>query len=111
MKRFLVFCSIFLWAFQMNAQDMKPPVVAPFEKLDTYCVNDWWNHAAKMKSDPKRIIDVDVPRDEVICFGIYTVQNGVMKMTAQLFPLYPQETREVRLELKQKGEWKKVATE
>jgi hypothetical protein len=34
-----------------------------------------------------------------------------MKMTAQLFPLYPQESREVHLELMQDGKWKRVATE
>ncbi|MDX1285010.1 MAG: hypothetical protein R3182_08365, partial [Draconibacterium sp.] len=93
------------------AQQGEPPVKAPFEKLDLYCVNDWWIHAEKMKDNPKRIVDVDVPRDEVICFGMYTVQNGVMKMTAQLFPLYPKESREVSLELKQNGSWKKVDTE
>jgi hypothetical protein len=50
-----------------------------------------------------------VPRDQAICFGIYTTQNKVMKMTAQLFPLYPSETREVRLELKKNGKWNEVA--
>lgn len=89
----------------------EPPVKAPFEKLDLYCVNDWWVHAEEMKNNPKRIIDVDVPRDEVICFGMYTVQNNVMKMTAQLFPLYPDESREVILELKKDGKWQKAAAE
>jgi len=84
-------------------------VKAPFEKLDLYCVNDWWNHAKAIKKDPVRIIDVDVPRDQVICFGIYTTQNKVLKMTAQLFPLYPDETREVRLELKKNGKWEEAA--
>jgi len=95
--------------FSLSAEPMNPPVKAPFEDLDTYCVNDWWNHAKKIKNDPKKIIDVDVPRDEVLCFGIYTTQNKTLKMTAQLFPLYPQETREVRLELKQEGIWKEVS--
>ena len=84
---------------------------APFDDLDTYCVNDWWNHAEKVKNNPESIIDVDVPRDEVICFGIYTTQNNVMKMTAQLFPLYPKESRDVRLELLKDGLWKLVSTQ
>jgi hypothetical protein len=92
-----------------NAQIGEPPVKAPFEKIDTYCINDWWNHAKLVKNDPKKIIDVDVPRDQVICFGIYTTQNKVMKMTAQLFPLYPKETRDVRLELKKNGKWEEAA--
>jgi len=94
-----------------KAQSEEPPVKAPFEKLDLYCVNDWWNHARQVKNSPDIILDVDVPRDRVICFGIYTTQNKVMKMTAQLFPLYPNETREVRLELKKNGKWEEAAKE
>jgi len=109
--RFSFLITGLLFVLNGSAQKGEPPVKAPFEKLDLYCVNDWWVHAEKMKNNPKRIIDVDVPRDEVICFGMYTVQDGVMKMTAQLFPLYPKESREVVLELYQNGKWKKVATE
>ena len=29
----------------------------------------------------------EVPRDKVICFALYTVQNNVLKLTAQLYPL------------------------
>jgi hypothetical protein len=97
----LLSCSI----LTINAQIGEPPVKAPFNKLDLYCVNDWWNHAKLVKNNPNKIIDVDVPRDQVICFGIYTTQNKVLKMTAQLFPLYPNETREVRLELKLNSKW------
>jgi hypothetical protein len=81
----------------------QPPVRAPFEKLDSLCVNDWWNHK------PSKIIETRVPRDEVVAFGIYTVHGGSLKMTAQLFPLYPKETRTVRLELLRDGEWREEA--
>ncbi len=107
---FIIVLSVFYF-FPVMAQHGEPPVKAPFGKLDLYCVNDWWTHAAEIKDNPKKIIDVDVPRDEVICFGMYTAQDGVMKMTAQFFPLYPKESREVSLELKQNGKWKKVVTE
>lgn len=80
-----------------------PPVPAPFEKLDTLCVNDWWE---RERSD---IIALRVPREEVLAFGLYTVQGGVLKLSAQLFPLYPEETREVRLELLRDGAWDEVA--
>lgn len=93
------------------AQDLKVPKTAPFQKLDTYCVNDWWNHAEKVRENPKKIIEVDVPRDQVICFGIYTVHDEILKLSAQLFPLYPDESRDVDLELMIDGEWKKIATE
>ena len=111
MKTFLItVLASFSFIFS-NCQVGEPPVKAPFENIDTYAVNDWWNHAKEVKNSPDLIIDLDVPRDEVICFGIYTTQNKVMKMTAQLFPLYPKETREVRLELKQNGEWQEIAIE
>lgn len=87
----------------LHAQDRQPPVQAPFEKLDTLCVNDWWNRK------PSPIVDLRVPRDQVIAFGIYTVQDRVLKLSAQLFPLYPDESREVRLELARAGEWQEVA--
>jgi hypothetical protein len=82
----------------------EPPVRAPFEKgEDSLCVNDWWNR------DTSPIIDLKVPRDQVVCFGIYTVHDRVLKLSAQLYPLYPEETREVRLEVKRDGEWKEIA--
>ncbi len=51
----------------------------------------------------------EVSRDKVICFALYTVQNNVMKLTAQLYPLKPSEDRNVRLEIKQDGKWKQIA--
>jgi len=83
---------------------MEPPVTAPFQGLDTICTNDWWNRA------PNPIHDVKVDRDRVIAFGLYTVSKGTLKLSAQLYPLYPDETREVRLEVKKVGRWNKIAT-
>ncbi len=80
----------------------EPPVKAPFTRLDGICTNDWWN------KKPNGIVDVKVKRSEVVAFGIYTLHNKVLKLSAQLFPLYPKETREVRLEIKTKGKWKEI---
>jgi PhoD-like phosphatase len=77
----------------------EPPVRAPFERLDSLCTNDWWNR------EPSPIVETRVPRDEVIAFGIYTTSAGSLKLSAQLFPLYPDESRTVRLELLRGGEW------
>ncbi len=85
-------------------QDMVPPVPAPFTGLDTICTNDWWNRA------PNPIHNVKVKRDQVIAFGLYTVANGTLKLSAQLYPLYPDETRMVRLEVEQDGRWQEIAT-
>ncbi|QDT01005.1 hypothetical protein [Adhaeretor mobilis] len=47
----------------------------------------------------------DVPRDEVICFALYTTQDRVLKLSAQLYPLLEGESREVSLELNRNGQW------
>lgn len=50
----------------------EPPVRAPFAKgEDSLCVNAWWTRPANA------IIDLKVPRDQVVCFGIYTVHNPI----------------------------------
>lgn len=51
----------------------------------------------------------DVPRDRVINFTLYTAQNGVLKLTAQLYPLRPGESREVKLELLEGETWREAA--
>ncbi len=109
MKKLITSIFLLCLFLTVKAQIGEPPVTAPFKDIDVYCINDWWNHAKTVKNDPTKILDVDVPREQVVCFGIYTTQNKVMKMTAQLFPLYPKETREVRLELKKKDKWVEVA--
>ncbi len=82
----------------------EPPVKAPFLKgEDSLCINDWWNRPANP------IIDLKVPRDQVVAFGLYTVSNGILKLSAQLYPLYPDETREVRLEVERDGRWTEIA--
>jgi len=84
---------------------MEAPVKAPFTGLDTICTNDWWNRT----ENP--IHDVKVERDQVLAFGLYTVSNGTLKLSAQLYPLYPDESREVRLETEEDGKWKEIASE
>jgi hypothetical protein len=89
----------------------EPPVLAPFEKgEDTLCVNDWWNRPEPQKPGAK-IIGLKVPRDQVVAFGLYTVSNKTLKLSAQLYPLYPKETRTVRLEIKKNGTWTEIARE
>jgi len=51
----------------------------------------------------------DVPRNKVIGFALYTVQDGTMKMNAQLYPLHEDEQREVSLKVKRDGDWKAIA--
>jgi len=90
-----------------SCQSKKTPkyILAPFSNLDTLSTNDWWNR----KTSP--IIDMKVPRDQVIAFGIYTTSNNTLKLSAQLFPLYPEESRKVKLAFYQNNIWKVVETE
>ncbi|MHC4581291.1 MAG: alkaline phosphatase D family protein [Planctomycetota bacterium] len=50
-----------------------------------------------------------VQRDKVICFALYTVHDSILKLTAQLYPLEPGESRDVRLETERNGEWRQIA--
>ena len=58
----------------------------------------------------RNFYDLECPRDQVVAFAIYTVHNNILKMTAQLHPLFPDETRMVRLEIKEGNSWKEVTT-
>lgn len=93
-----------------------------FPSLDNLATGEWWKrgHSAagkgkgkakgKAKSAPKRLIDLNVPRDQVVAFTVYTVDADTLKMTAQLYPLLDDETRSVRLEVEENGEWKEIAS-
>jgi hypothetical protein len=72
--------------------------------LDTYAWENIWDRT------PEGFLDefVRVPRDSVVAFALYTHDQGVLKMTAQLYPLQKREKRRVRLELLQEGEWQEV---
>lgn len=52
----------------------------------------------------------DVPRDQVICFCLYTTHRGLLKLTAQLYPLKDGEEQRVSLEVQTDGQWRKVGT-
>lgn len=60
--------------------------------------------------DIKPVSIPPVPRDKVICFALYTVQDQVLKLSAQLYPLQERESREVHLEIERDGSWTQVAT-
>jgi hypothetical protein len=74
--------------------------------LDTACREDIWDQPARGFLAQF----VRVPRDQVVGFAVYAHDHGVLKLSAQLFPLQKDESREVRLELKRSGRWQQVAT-
>jgi hypothetical protein len=73
--------------------------------LDRACREDIWQR------EPRGYLEkfVRVPRDQVVGFALYTHDNGVLKLSAHLYPLKPDEEREVRLELKEDGAWMEAA--
>jgi hypothetical protein len=102
---FAMICPWLLLCCAKKTEAPVPPVIAPFSDIDTLATNDWWNR----KENP--IIDLKVSRDSVIAFGLYTVSNNTLKLSAQLYPLYPEEPREVQLEVEDNGQWKVVQTQ
>ena len=78
------------------------PFTPEFPNLDSLATGKWWVKVPGGKEPPP---PMDVPRDEVIAFGLYTQDHGVLKLSAQLYPLKPDEPREARLEFKRDGEW------
>ncbi len=78
------------------------PYGAEFPQLDSLAAGEWWKAVPPKQNPPP---PMDVPRDQVVAFALYTQQGGVLKMSAQLYPLKPGEAREVRLELQRDGKW------
>jgi hypothetical protein len=101
MKKFMFVLSILFMIIscEEKTKEQTAPVIAPFDNVDTLAINDWWNRA----NNP--IINLKVDRDSVVSFGIYTVSNKTLKLSAQLYPLFPDETRVVRLEIEENGDW------
>ncbi|MEY3547956.1 MAG: hypothetical protein RLZZ552_323 [Verrucomicrobiota bacterium] len=90
------------------------PFGAEFPNLDSLATGAWWEPrgAAKGKkkgAGPSAPPTMLVERDQVIAFALYTQQDGVLKLSAQLYPLYPDESKEVRLEFKRDGRWVEAA--
>ncbi len=76
--------------------------------LDACATGEWWNW--KGDAQMSRFMQ-ERARDKVIAYAVYTHDRGVLKMTAQLFPLYPNEPDTVTLEVKRKGKWKRIDQE
>ncbi len=94
---------LFALCWQINfAQQQSTHLPSPFKNLDTLATNDWWNRA------PNEIINLKVNRDSVVAFGLYTVHANVFKLTAQLYPLYPDESRVLSLSLFEEGKWEVI---
>ena len=73
-----------------------------FPKLDHLATGEWWK-IGKNKSGAKVPQSMKPERSQVIAFALYSYDAGILKLTAQLYPLMPEEPREVRLEIKKEN--------
>ena len=90
------------------------PFGPDYPHLDSQAVGEWWTMSAGAPapgSDRRapNVVDLNVARDEVVVFALYTHDSGVLKVSAQLYPLLPDEPREARLEIEREGGWHEVA--
>lgn len=77
-------------------------------QLETASTGEWWDKEHTGRNAWLEM--VKVPRDEVVAFALYTVDDATLKMTAQLYPLRPDEAREVALQFKRDGAWQTAVT-
>ncbi|MGB4708861.1 MAG: hypothetical protein WBH28_10385 [Fuerstiella sp.] len=57
-------------------------------------------------------VDLSIPqvdKKDIICFALYTVDHGILKLTAQLYPIADGDSKTVRLEIEKAGKWVEVA--
>ncbi|MCI0540058.1 MAG: metallophosphoesterase [Verrucomicrobiales bacterium] len=85
-----------------SAAEASQPFGAEFPRLDSLALGEWWKAAPPKQNPPP---PMDVPRDQVVAFALYTHDHQGLKLTAQLYPLKPDEPREARLEFLRRGKW------
>lgn len=114
-RLFLALTALLVWlreALAASAADApaelaQQPFGDEFPKLDSVAVGEWWKKPKPKGPHPPP--PMGVPRDQVVAFALYTHDHGVLKLTAQLYPLKPGEAREARLEFQRAGHWREAA--
>jgi 3',5'-cyclic AMP phosphodiesterase CpdA len=94
-------------ASDVLAADSPRPFGDEYPNLDSFAVGEWWKKKPA-KNAPNPPPPMDVPRDRVVAFAVYTVDRAVLKLSAQLYPLKPDEPREARLEVERDGKWVEI---
>ena len=87
--------------------------------LSLLCAAAFFASAASAQNKPssdnadrraKAVLDIpDVAAEDIICFALYTVSGGTLKLTAQLYPIPDGQSKTVRLEIMQDKKWVEVA--
>src|SRR5688500_9159751 len=90
----------------LTAAETPQPFGSDYPTLDSLSVGEWWK---KNPTGPTPPPTMDVPRKDVVAFALYTHAHGVLKLTAQLYPLKPDEPYNARLEFQRDGKWQEAA--
>ena len=91
---------------ELEAQEPAGVFGSKYKNVESMATGEWW----KVKPNPRRSMNLNVERDEVAAFAVYTHDHSTLKLTAQFFPLMPDEAKVARLEFKDgSGEWQQVA--
>lgn len=86
---------------------------ADWPLLDSDAAGEWWKPSVVERGPKKgqpqepRLL---VPRNQVAAFALYTHDHEVLKLSTQLYPLMPDEPRQVTLEFRDNDQWKPAAT-
>jgi len=100
---------------QINYQDPHPfgQESGWAKTADNFAIGNWWQLKVKPKmstwqKNRNQLHQwiIDRPRDQVLAFALYTHDHGVLKLTAQCFPLHPDEPKTAVLEFEKNGKWK-----
>lgn len=70
---------------------------------------EFQNKKGRYQPTKAKLTIPDMPRDRLICFCLYTTQNGTLKLNAQLYPLKNGESRKVQLHLDRGEGFKSVS--
>ena len=109
----VILSAAFAYAADKSIEENPRPFGDEWPLLDSDAVGSWWQPSAEEsgpnKGQPQKA-RLLVPRDQVVAFALYTHDHEVLKMTAQLYPLLPDEPRQVTLELRDGDHWKTAAT-
>jgi hypothetical protein len=112
MRRIIASCCILLLLAALIVSVNAQPKALPTTQPDKLKIAQQRANATKQpgqRSQP--LVIPDVPRDELICFTLYTTHNSVLKLTAILYPLRDGEPRKVALEIDRDrtGLWQPIA--
>jgi hypothetical protein len=109
-------CSLVLPDLDLAADDVALPFGNEYSYLESLTTGQWWKSGPTAKKTKVKLggesaaPSMDVPRDQVVAFAIYLQHSHVLKLSAQLYPLKPGESRDVHLELRRGGEWQRPST-